>query len=129
MESIDVLVASVVVLSFSALALHWFVVSRVSYDMIAHSQSCFLNALRASDFLIYDAGGLAVRSGSLVLDHVVDCSRVARAYAYLSSRFSLFVSCGPYSAGPEKNYDAQVIRYAYWDGHGVVPVVVKTCPR
>ncbi|NPA76422.1 MAG: hypothetical protein GXN93_01560 [Candidatus Diapherotrites archaeon] len=129
MESIDVLVASLVVFSFSALALGTFRWMDEAHVLTARSQSCFLDALRFSDFLIQDSQGLAVRDGPLVLDHVVDCSKVPTAYARISAVSSVFISCGPVYAGSDLNYEATVLRYAYWQGHGIVPVIVKTCPR
>ncbi len=129
MESLDVLVAALVVLSFSTLALYTYAWMNGAHALTAHSQACFLDALRFSDFLIQDPYGLALRSGPLVLDHVVDCMRIPSAYARLSSVASVFISCGSVSAGPPGTYDATVVRYAYWKGHGVVPVVVKTCPE
>ncbi len=129
MESLDVLVAALIVLSFSALALHTYAWMNGFHAFTAHSQGCFLDALRFSDFLIQDPDGLALRNGPLVLDHVVDCTKIPAAHARLSHVAPVFVSCGSISAGQNTQYDATVVRYAYWKDHGVVSVVVKTCPR
>jgi hypothetical protein len=128
-EAPDVLVASSLIIGALALAIPFYNDFAYIYASYQRGQSCFFDALRISDFLIQDPDGLATANGPLVADHVVDCTKLSSAYSFLKSKgFSVRISCGSLSVGPGVDYDARVVRYAYWPGHGVVKVVVDTCP-
>jgi len=91
------------------------------YVVFSSYQAEILRALRYSDFLLYSPDGLAVSMNGLVLDHVVDCTRVLSAYAYLKSAgFSGSISCGGIHAG--SGGSVVIRRYAVWKG---APVTVE----
>lgn len=127
---IDVLLAALVLSAIFLLssALQCALVD--TYITYSRYHMLLLDALRFSDFLLYSPNGLAVAHSGLTLDHVVDCSKLPRAYAFLRERgFEGYVVCGPYAEG-EGEADFVIRRKAVQMLAGTpVPVVVEVGVR
>ncbi len=127
--SLDVLLASLVVLTIFGVALYAILTYSGIYATEAEYLVCLSKALRYSDFFLRTRDGIPVLRSNVLVYGFADCSTLPDAYARFASKgVSARVCCDGICAGPEGEYVLTLRRTVYWPGHGVVPFTVSVCP-
>ena len=127
--SLDVLFASLAVLTIFGIALFAILTYSGIYSTEAEYLVCLSKALRYSDFFLRTREGIPTLRSDFLVYGSADCSALPDAYNRFSSKgVSARVCCGDICAGPEGEYVLTLRRTVYWPGHGVVPFTVSVCP-
>jgi len=127
--SIDVLLASLVLLTIFGIALYAITTYSGIYASEAEYLVCLSKALRYSDFFLHTRDGIPILRSNVLVYGSADCSTLPDAYARFSARgFSARVCCDGICTGPPGEYTVTLHRVVYWPGHGVVSFTISVCP-